>query len=149
MIAIVALGLLAMSICLALQALASVLAARYFAHARTQPVGLKPWRTIFLQFSILMVMLMVGNIVQVAFWALLYSLLGAFEDFETAVYFSGVTFTSLGYGDVVLDGRIRLLGPLQAANGLMMFGITTALFFSAIQQAMGKLAAANRTAREP
>jgi hypothetical protein len=149
MIAVVGLGLLAMSICLALQALASVLAARYFAHARIQPMGPKPWRMIFLQFSILMIVLMVGNIVQVAFWALLYSALGAFEDFETAMYFSGVTFTSLGYGDVVLDGRIRLLGPLQAANGLMMFGITTALFFSAIQQATGKLATANRTAREP
>lgn len=83
------------------------------------------------------------------FWALLYRALGAFEDFETAMYFSGVTFTSLGYGDVVLDGRIRLLGPLQAANGLMMFGITTALFFSAIQHATGKLTAANRTAHEP
>lgn len=149
MITVVALGLLAMSICLALQALASVLAARYFAHAQIQPMGRKPWRTIFLQFSIMMIVLMVGNIVQVAFWALLYRVLGAFEDFETAMYFSGVTFTSLGYGDVVLGGRIRLLGPLQAANGLMMFGITTALFFSAIQQATGKLAKTNRTAREP
>ncbi|MBX4865023.1 two pore domain potassium channel family protein [Rhizobium sophorae] len=148
MITVIGLGLLAMSMCLALQALASVLAARYFAHARTQPIGRKPWRTIFVQFSVLMIVLMVGNIFQVAFWALLYRALGAFEDFETAMYFSGVTFTSLGYGDVVLDGRIRLLGPLQAANGLMMFGITTALFFSAIQQAMGKLAAAHRTAHE-
>jgi hypothetical protein len=145
MIKVIGLGLLAMAICLALQALASVLAARYFAHARTQPVGRKPWRTIFVQFSVLML----GNIFQVAFWAVLYRVLGAFEDFETAMYFSGVTFTSLGYGDVVLDGRIRLLAPLQAANGLMMFGITTALFFSAIQQAMGKLAAANQTAHEP
>ena len=149
MITVIGLGLLAMSICLALQALASVLAARYFAHARTQPMGRKPWRRIFLQFSILMIVLMLGNIFQVVFWALLYRALGAFEDFETAMYFSGVTFTSLGYGDVVLDGRIRLLGPLQAANGLMMFGITTALFFSAIQQAMGKLAEAHRTAHEP
>lgn len=149
MITVVALGLLAMSICLALQAYASVLAARYFAHAQIQSRGQKPWRTIFLQFSILMIVLMVGNIVQVAFWALLYRVLGAFEDFETAMYFSGVTFTSLGYGDVVLDGPIRLLGPLQAANGLMMFGITTALFFWAIQQATGKLAKTNSTAREP
>ncbi|QND13494.1 hypothetical protein HB775_06100 [Rhizobium leguminosarum bv. trifolii] len=149
MITVIGLGLLAMSICLALQALASVLAARYFAHARTQPMGRKPWRRIFLQFSILMIVLMLGNIFQVVFWALLYRALGAFEDFETAMYFSGVTFTSLGYGDVVLDGRIRLLGPLQAANGLMMFGITTALFFSAIQHATGKLTAANRTAHEP
>ena len=89
-----------------------------------------------------MIVLMLGNIVQVAFWALLYSALGAFEDFETAVYFSGVTFTSLGYGDVVLDGRMRLLAPLQAANGLMMFGITTALFIAAVQQAIAKWTAA-------
>jgi uncharacterized membrane protein len=149
MITVIGLGLLAMAMCLALQALASVLAARYFARARTQPIGRKPWRKIFVQFSVLMSVLMLGNIFQVAFWALLYRALGAFEDFETAMYFSGVTFTSLGYGDVVLNGRIRLLGPLQAANGLMMFGITTALFFSAIQQAMGKLAEAHRTAHEP
>ncbi len=142
MIAIVALGLLAMLTCLAFQVLASVFAARYFARASRQPLGPKPLRGIFLQFSILMVMLMIGNIVQIAFWALLYRLLGAFTDFETAMYFSGVTFTSLGYGDVVLHGRMRLLGPLQAANGLMMFGITTALFISVIQQVTAKWIAA-------
>lgn len=87
MITVIGLGLLAMSMCLALQALASVLAARYFAHARTQPMGRKPWRRIFLQFSVLMIVLMLGNILQVAFWALLYRALGAFEDFETAMYF--------------------------------------------------------------
>ena len=144
MITVIVLGLLAMSACLALQALASVFAARYFAKASKQPLGPKPLRGIFLQFSILMIVLMIGNIVQVAFWALLYSLLGAFEDFETAMYFSGVTFTSLGYGDVVLDGRMRLLGPLQAANGLMMFGITTALFISAVQQVTAKWIATHR-----
>jgi hypothetical protein len=141
-IAVLAVGLLAMSACLALQALASVLAARHFARAAKQPLGPKPWRAIFLQFAILMIVLMLGNIAQVVFWALLYSALGAFEDFETAMYFSGVTFTSLGYGDVVLDGRMRLLAPLQAANGLMMFGLTTALFIAAIQQATAKWAAA-------
>ena len=142
MIAVIALGLLAMLACLALQVLASVFAARYFAQASTQPLGPKPLRGIFLQFSTLMMVLMIGNIVQVAFWASLYKLLGAFPDFETAMYFSGVTFTSLGYGEVLLEGRIRLLGPLQAANGLMMFGITTALFISAVQQTTAKWIAA-------
>ena len=145
MIAVIALGLLAMLACLALQVLASVFAARYFAQASQRPLGPKPLRGIFLQFSILMMVLMIGNIVQVAFWALLYRLLGAFEDFETAMYFSGVTFTSLGYGDVVLDGRMRLLGPLQAANGLMMFGITTALFIAAVQQVTAKWIAGQST----
>jgi hypothetical protein len=138
MIAILALGLLAMSICLVLQAMASVLAARFFVWAAKRPPGPKPWRSIFVQFSLLMILLMLGNIFQVGFWALLYSVLGAFENFETAVYFSGVTFTSLGYGDVVLDSPMRLLAPLQAANGLMMFGITTAVFIAAVQSAIGK-----------
>ena len=145
MIKVLAIGFLAMSVCLAFQAVASVIAARYFARAAKQPLGPKPWRAIFLQFSILMIVLMLGNILQVTFWALLYSVLGAFQDFETAMYFSGVTFTSLGYGDVVLDDRMRLLGPLQAANGLMMFGITTALFIAAVQQATAKWTAARRT----
>ena len=143
MITVLVVGLLAMSVCLALQALASMRAARYFAWATKRPLGPKPWRSIFLQFSILMIVLMIGNIVQVAFWALLYRSLGAFEDFETAVYFSGVTFTSLGYGDVVLSGRMRLLAPLQAANGLMMFGVTTALFIAAVQHATAKWIAAH------
>jgi hypothetical protein len=143
MIAIIAVGFLAMTVCLALQALASVIAARYFARAAQRPLGPKPRWAIFQQFAILMVVLMIGNIVQVAFWALLYRWLGAFEDFETAMYFSGVTFTSLGYGDLVLAGDTRLLAPLQAANGLMMFGITTALFIAAVQQATAKSHAAH------
>jgi Ion channel len=88
-----------------------------------------------------MLTLMLGNIVQAAFWALIYMALGAFEDFEdfeTALYFSGLTFTSLGYGDVVINGRVRLIAPLQAANGLMMFGITTGLFIAAFQHAVKK-----------
>ena len=142
MIVALAVGLAAMAACLAFQALASVLAIRYFVHARKRPPTGRKWLSVFLQFATLMSVLMLGNVVQVAFWAWLYGMLGAFQDFETAMYFSGVTFTSLGYGDVVLDGRVRLLAPLQAANGLMMYGITTALFFAIVQQSLTKWAAA-------
>ena len=138
MILVISVGLLAMLACLGLQALASAVAARYFAQTAKSPLGSKPWRAIFQQMATLMIVLMLGNIVQIAFWAALYRVFGGFDDFETAVYFSGVTFTSLGYGDVVLTGRLRLLAPLQAANGLMMFGITTALFIAAVQQAIAK-----------
>ena len=68
MITVIAFGLLAMSACLALQ-VSSVFAARYFAQTSKQPFGPKPLRGIFRQFSILMIVLMIGNIVQVAFWA--------------------------------------------------------------------------------
>ena len=134
MIAILTFGALPMVACLALQVLVVGLGARYFAGTAKQPLGPRPLRAILLQFSILMIVLMFGNVIQVAIWALLYRVLGAFSDYETAMYFSGVTFTSLGYGDVVLTGRIRLLAPIQAANGLMMFGISTAAFVAAIQR---------------
>ena len=137
---ILTVGLLVMSLCLGFQVLASVFAARYVARA-TRQVELRHWRGIFRRFSILMILLMLGNIIQIAVWALLYRMLGAFEDLETAAYFSGVTFTSLGYGDLVLHGRIRLLAPLQAANGLMMFGISTAIFITVLQRAIGKWSA--------
>jgi hypothetical protein len=144
MIRIISLGLLTMTVCLAFQAMASVYAARYFVWVAKRPTGRNPWWTIFLRFSVLMIVLMLGNIAQVVVWALLYNWLGAIESFETAMYFSGVTFTSLGFGDVVLVGHMRLLAPLQAANGLMMYGISTAVFIAAIQNATTKWLAARK-----
>ena len=67
-------------------------------------------------------------------WAVLFHGVGAFKSFEQALYFSGVTFTSLGYGDLVLPRDARLLAPLEAATGLMMFGITTAMFIAALRK---------------
>jgi len=81
-----------------------------------------------------MLVLSIGSIVQMIAWGLVYMALGQFGDFETALYFSGVTFTSLGFGDITLVGTARLLAPLQAANGLMMFGFSTAVLINALQQ---------------
>ena len=69
-------------------------------------------------------------------WALLYllnPLMTALPDLETAFYFSMVTFTTLGFGDVVLTGQWRALASIQAANGVIIFGWTTALIFYFIQ----------------
>jgi hypothetical protein len=133
MIALLSIGLATMVVCQAFQALAAALAARYFASIAGRPLGPRPRWQVFRQFAILMLVLMLGNILQVLVWALLYNWLSPFADFETSVYFSGVTFTSLGYGDVVLPRQVRLLAPLQAANGLMMFGISTALFIACVE----------------
>lgn len=139
MIIVLVVGFAMTLACLAFQALASALAVRYFAeHADDAPPGRRPRHLVFLQFSALMVILMAGNIVQIVLWAIPYWIFGDLADFEEALYFSGVTFTSLGYGDVTLDGKLRLLTPLQAANGLMMFGVTTAVFIAAVQRATAK-----------
>ncbi|MFO1034482.1 MAG: potassium channel family protein [Hyphomicrobiales bacterium] len=70
-------------------------------------------------------------------YALLYFELGAITPFEPALYFSTVSFTSLGYGDILLPAQWRLVGAIEAANGLILFGWTTAFLMSL----MGKLRA--------
>ena len=81
--------------------------------------------------------LLIGVVVQVLSWATVYLALPGIttlSDLETAFYFSMVTFTTLGYGDMVLDEGWRLLASLQAANGAIIIGWTTALIFYFIQK---------------
>ena len=59
-------------------------------------------------------------------WASMFVLLGAIQGLEPAVYFSLVTFTTLGYGDITLNEDWRVLAALCAANGLLLFGFSTA-----------------------
>lgn len=65
-------------------------------------------------------------------WAALYLWLGEFDTMERALYFSTVTFTTLGYGDITLDDRWRLLGSLEAVNGVILFGVSTAFVFAVL-----------------
>ena len=62
-----------------------------------------------------------------ALWAGCYVRVGALAGFGESLYFSLVTFTTLGYGDITLNEDWRILGAFQAANGILMFGWTTAL----------------------
>ena len=60
--------------------------------------------------------------------------MGEFNELYAAVYHSAVNFTSLGYGDVVMSARWKLLGPLEAGNGVLMFGMTSAALMAILQQ---------------
>lgn len=74
--------------------------------------------------SMVLLMLFVGHLVQIAIWAGLFMYLGEFTDFMTAFYHSAVNFASLGYGDIVMSEQWRLLGALEASNGVLMFGLS-------------------------
>jgi hypothetical protein len=78
--------------------------------------------------------LFVGHLLQFATWALIFVWLGQFTDFQTAFYHSAVNFTSLGYGDIVMDENWRLLGALEAANGVLMFGLTAGTMLSVMNR---------------
>jgi hypothetical protein len=74
------------------------------------------------------------HLANIALWALLYWLCGEFAGFEAAYYHSAVNYSSLGYGDIVMSARWRLLGPLETIDGMVMFGISTALIFALIMR---------------
>ena len=80
--------------------------------------------------SIVLLILFAGHLVQIAIWALLFMYLGEFNDFLTAFYHSTVNFASLGYGDIVMSEKWRLLGALEASNGVLMFGLSAGTMLS-------------------
>jgi Ion channel len=78
--------------------------------------------------------LLAAHLIEVALWAAVFIICGEFSDFGTAYYHSAVNYTTLGYGDLIMTSSWRLLGPLEAANGALMFGVSTAIFFAVIQR---------------
>jgi len=77
---------------------------------------------------------LIAHLVEIALWALLFMICGEFSAFGNAFNHSAVNYTTLGYGDVIMSPSWRLLGPLEAANGVLMFGVSTAMIFTVIQR---------------
>jgi len=75
-----------------------------------------------------------AHLLEIALWAVVFVLCGEFQDFAAAYYHSAVNYTSLGYGDVIMSPSWKLLGPLETADGMLMFGVSTAMIFAVIQR---------------
>ena len=72
------------------------------------------------------------HLIQTSLWAVFYYTQGLFSDFETSLYFSMVSFTTIGYGDVLLPQKWRLLGVIEGFSGVLLCGISTAFIFAVI-----------------
>jgi Ion channel len=95
-------------------------------------VGVHPWRDVGI-FILIVLYALLAHLVEIALWGLLFIICGEFTDFGTAFYHSAVNYTSLGYGDVIMTPSWRLLGPLETADGMLLFGVSTAILFAVIQ----------------
>ena len=73
-----------------------------------------------------------AHLIEIALWAALFMLCGEFQVFGIAYYHSAVNYTTLGYGDLIMTPSWRLLGPLEAADGSLMFGVSTAMTFAVV-----------------
>ncbi|MCP4883780.1 MAG: two pore domain potassium channel family protein [Flavobacteriales bacterium] len=79
------------------------------------------------------------HLIQASLWALVYMYLPGiteFQTFEKSLYFSLVTFTTLGYGDITISSANRVLSGLEAINGITLIGWSTAFMFSVFQQVL-------------
>ncbi|MFL1405297.1 ion channel [Marinobacter sp. M1N3S26] len=136
-------GLSTMTACLLLQAILLVLAIRYY----IGHIGLATTSSSWSMLRVIcafMVMLVLGNLLQCTIWALVFMVLGEFEALSEAVYHSAVNFATLGYGDIVMSERHRLLGPIEAINGVIMIGVSTAALMTALQHSLKESLAAQR-----
>jgi len=95
--------------------------------------GVRFWRDVGVIAGATLVAL-AAHLVAIATWALVFRLCGEFSQLTGALYHSGMNYTTLGDSDMVMSPSWRLLAPLEAANGMLMFGVSTALLFAIIQR---------------
>lgn len=74
------------------------------------------------------------HLLEIGLWALFYVWRGCLAEFEPAFYFSGATYTTVGYGDIVLPKACRTLAPVEALTGILMCALSTGLFFGLVQR---------------
>jgi len=103
-------------------------------HYRRQPVLLGhfwPQMRLFTRLAAWIVML---HLIDISVWAVYYVFQGAMPDLQTSLYFSAVTYTTTGYGDLVLPPEWRLVGAVEALTGILMCGWSTGFFFAAVSR---------------
>jgi len=107
----------------------------YFVHyeLRVGRAGVRFWIDVLIVAGAVAVALC-AHIAGITTWALVFSLCGEFSQFAEAVYHSGLNYTTLGDSDAVMSPAWRLLAPLEGANGMLMFGVSTAMLFAVIQR---------------
>ena len=78
--------------------------------------------------------LIVIHLVEIAVWALFFWWQSCLLDAESSFYFSGVTYATIGYGDLVLPKEWRLFGPVEGLTGILMCGLSTAFLFATLSR---------------
>ena len=115
-----------------IQALALMAIMRFVRHElRLGRAGVEFWWDVGIIVGATLVAL-AAHVVAIASWGLVFSLCGEFSQLAKAVYHSGMNYTTLGDSENLMSPSWRLLAPLEAANGMLMFGISTAMLFAIV-----------------
>ena len=127
-------GLPTMLLCLVVQTAIEFWSVRYYVRQTLAATSPRKFGTGLRTLLIAMLAMVFGNFVQITLWGVLFIWLGEFSELYEAVYHSAVNFASLGYGDIVMSKNWKLLGPLEAMNGVLMLGMSAAALMVILQQ---------------
>jgi len=95
--------------------------------------GVRFWRDVTIVASATLLAL-TAHLLEIIVWAMVLVFCGEFAGLGVAFYHSAMNYTSLGYGDIVMSSSWKMLGPLETADGMLMFGVSTAMIFAVIQR---------------
>src|SRR5436190_21109515 len=87
------------------------------------------WQLIRLTWLLILI-----HLIEISIWGLCYLWRNCLPDAESAFYFAGVTYTTIGYGDLVLPKPWRMLGPIEGLTGILMCGLSAGLFFATVSR---------------
>jgi hypothetical protein len=127
---LIAFILVAATVCVQAVGLAALLKALVKSHAQL-PTRFWPvtWLLIRVTWALIFI-----HVTEIAVWALFFWWHKCLPDIESSFYFSGVTYATIGYGDLVLPKEWRLFGPVEGLTGILMCGLSTAFFFAVISK---------------
>ena len=145
-------GTVLVAITVVIHALGTTYLVRYLAGRFLDERGHWGSRYVLVALTTAAVVLVVLHTLEILLWAGVYRALVPLDelaDLESAVYFSFVTFTTLGYGDITLSEGWRLLSGIQALNGILLVGWSTALMFAVVQKSWQGFARRDIEATQP
>src|SRR5262245_36735874 len=120
-----------MAVCVTIHAIGVTSAVRWM---RRHPITLQRfwvWTWLFILLAAWIILL---HLIEITVWGVFYAWQRAMPDLPTSLYFSAVTYTTTGYGDLVLPNEWRLVGGVEALTGILMCGWSTAFFFVVVSR---------------
>jgi hypothetical protein len=120
-----------MAVSVVIHAVGVASALRWLPRRQLASERLWSWTWVFVQLAGWIILL---HVVEITAWAIGYAALRAMPELQSALYFSAVTYTTTGYGDLVLPQRWRLVGAVEALTGILLYGWSTGFFFAVVSR---------------
>ena len=120
-----------MASCVVIHATGLSIAVRWVRYPTSAAQQFWPGVWLFIRLAAWIILL---HLVEITTWAVFYVWRDAMADVQSALYFSAVTYTTTGYGDLVLPQEWRLVGAIEALTGILLCGWSTGVFFAVVSR---------------